>query len=277
MGALTTIAYTFKSITKVFLQSRKVSFPKCFQGADRLIIMGNGPSLRPVLDSEIDTLSHTSCMAVNFAANTPDFFKVKPALYTLADPHFFRSVDDSNVKNLLANLGQVDWKMFLFVPRQSSAAMKQLVANGSITVVGYNAVGVEGCQPLVNLLFDHKLAMPRPRNVLIPSIMIGAWLGFRNIYLAGADHSWTRGLGVADDNRVITNLPHFYQDNAHEQERVRAVYTNVHLHELFLSYHIAFKAYHEIQAWAPGHGTHIFNVTPDSFIDAFPREKFPDL
>ena len=37
---------------------------------------------------------------------------------------------------------------------------------------------------------------------LIPSIMLGIWLGYREIYLLGADHTWTKTLSVDDDNRV---------------------------------------------------------------------------
>lgn len=275
MSKVTDIASTLKSVAKVILQSRSVKFPDKFRGTDKLIIMGNGPSLRKVLDDHLDVLRDTACMAVNFAANTPDFFKVKPALYTIADPHFYQSTADENVTRLLSNLSRVDWPMYLFVPREAADNLRLLISNDSITVVGYNAVGVEGWSPLVHKFFDLRLAMPRPRNVMIPSIMIGAWLGFSNIYLAGADHSWTQGLGVAPDNRVITNLPHYYQDNAHEQSRVKAVYTHHHLHDLFLSYYIAFKAYHEIQAWAAKRNIHIYNVTPGSFIDAFTRVDFP--
>ncbi len=274
MSKAADILSTFKSVAKVILQSRSVKFPDKFRGADKLIIMGNGPSLRKVLDEQLDMLRDTPCMAVNFAANTPDFFKVKPVFYTIADPHFYRSTDDENVTGLLSNLSRVNWPMYLFVPREALGKIRSLISNDSIVVVGYNAIGVEGWNPLIHKLFDTRLAMPRPRNVLIPSIMIGAWLGFRNIYLAGADHSWTQGLGVAPDNRVITNLPHYYQDNAHEQSRVKAVYTNHRLHDLFLSYYIAFKAYHEIQAWAVKRNIHIYNVTPGSFIDAFPRVDF---
>lgn len=276
MDFATDIVSSIKSIAKVFIKSRPVTFPKQYRGAERLIILGNGPSLRDLLDNHLDELQHTPCMAVNFAANTPDFFEVRPGLYTIADPHFYRAVDDENVKRLISNFERVDWPMYMFVPREAVKKMRRLVTNDSIIILPYNAVGVEIWKPIAHMLFDSCLAMPRPRNVLIPSIMIGAWLGFRNIYLAGADHSWTQSLAVAPDNRVITNLPHYYQDNDCEQSRVKAVYSDSRLHDLFLSYYVAFKSYHEIQSWAMCRNISIFNVTPGSFIDAFPRVNFSD-
>ncbi|MDE6086039.1 MAG: hypothetical protein K2G40_06530, partial [Muribaculaceae bacterium] len=219
--------------------------------------MGNGPSLRNLLKDQLSILKSTPCMAVNFAANTPDFFEVKPRYYTIADPHFYKSASDANVNKLIENLKRVDWDLTLYVPH-GAAIIRSLLAGSRVKIVFYNAIGIEGWNSITNYAFDHKLGMPRPRNVLIPSIMLGAWMGFSNIYLAGADHSWTRTLSVAPDNRVITNLPHFYTDNEHELQRIDAVYTNHHLHDLFLSYHIAFKAYHEIQAWAIARNIHIY-------------------
>ena len=264
------IAQTIKSLGKILLQSRSMSIPTCSKDGKSLIIMGNGPSLRNLLDEHIELLKSMPTMAVNFAANTPSFFEIKPQFYTLADPHFYEATTDANVARLLENLRRVDWDMTLFVPRGASK-IKSLLAGSNISIVFYNAVGIEGYSWLTDFTFNHRLGMPRPRNVLIPSIMIGSWMGFNNIYLAGADHSWTKTLSVAPDNRVITNLPHFYNDDRQELKRIEAVYTNHHLHDLFLSYHIAFKAYHEIQAWAVKRGINIYNITPDSFIDAFER------
>ncbi|MDE7473474.1 MAG: hypothetical protein K2M68_07825 [Muribaculaceae bacterium] len=239
-----------------------------------LVIMGNGPSLNSVFDHQMDVLKRCDCMAVNFAANTERFFEVKPRYYTLADPHFFKSTDDSNITRLIDSLEAVDWAMTLFVPTEGRA-IAGLLKNSNITVATYNAVGLEGWQWFTHKAFTHQLGMPRPRNVLIPSIMLGIWLGYKEIYLTGADHSWTTSLSVDENNNVITNLPHFYADNNHEQERVKAVYAGVPLHNLFHSYYVAFKAYHEIEQWARERGAVVYNSTPGSFIDAFERRELP--
>ncbi|MDE6243997.1 MAG: hypothetical protein K2M14_08330, partial [Muribaculaceae bacterium] len=107
--------------------------------------------------------------------------------------------------------------------------------------------------------------------VLIPSIMIGIRLGFRQIILCGADHTWSRTLGVDDENRVISVQPHFYKDSASEQKRVNTEYEGYHLHDILKSLYIAFRSYHEIAAYASRRGVSIHNATPGSMIDAFPR------
>jgi len=262
------------SIAKMLLQSRRSGVNAVASQDARLVVMGNGPSLRKVLDNDMDSLRCCDCMAVNFAANTPEFFDIRPRYYTIADPHFYRAADDANVSCLIENLGRVDWPMTIFLP-SGAGDMSRRIGNRNIIVARYNAVGVEGWKWLARFAYDHELGMPRPRNVLIPSIMIGIWSGYREIYLVGADHSWTQSLSVDDNNHVITNLPHYYADNAHEQSRVKAVYADVPLHSLFLSYHIAFKAYHEIERWAKKRGVAIYNATPGSFIDAFERRGLP--
>lgn len=263
---------TLVSLAKLLLHSRHCGIVRAGEVNKRpLVIMGNGPSLRGVIDENMSSLMAGDCMAVNFAANTPEFFLVKPCYYTIADPHFYRATGDANVACLLSNFSRIDWPVTLFVPADADK-MRRLIDNEMVTVVRYNAVGVEGYRWLSRLAFNHRMGMPRPRNVLIPSVMLGIWLGYHEIYLVGADHSWTMNLSVDEENRVITNLPHYYADNGHEQERVKAVYAGVPLHSLFLSYHVAFKAYHDIAWWAREKGVCIYNSTPGSFIDAFERK-----
>lgn len=214
---------------------------------------------------------------MNFAANAPEFFSLKPQFYVLADPHFFCGhATDPNVERLWQNLGKADWPMTLYVPCPQAKIAKAALAGTPLTVKGFNLTPGEGAKALVHPLYAAGLAMPRPRNVLIPSIMIGIREGFRSIYIAGADHTWSRTLGVDDQNRVVSVQPHFYKDNAKERARVCTEYAGYHLHDILRSLYIAFRSYHQIAAWASRRGVSIYNISPGSYIDAFPRlERMP--
>lgn len=262
---------SLRAIVKMVLKSRPSGVKAINTGSRPLYIMGNGPSLRQVLDNKIGFLQENDTMAVNFAANTPEFFNIRPRYYTLADPHFFDPKGDINVLRLISNIDRIDWDMTLFVPQEAGRSVKKSIVNPQVKVCTYNAVGIEGWGWLTRIAYNNRWAMPRPRNVLIPSIMIGAWLGYKEIYLLGADHTWPLMLSVTDDNRVITNQPHFYADDDSEKQRVERVYSTIPLHAIFDSYRIAFKAYHDIARWARHRGIVIYNATPGSFIDAFPR------
>ncbi|MDE5809306.1 MAG: hypothetical protein K2H59_03370, partial [Muribaculaceae bacterium] len=225
------------------------------------------------IDKHLDILCQNDTLAVNFAANSPEFFQIKPRYYTLADPLFFEDSDAENMIALYDNLNKVDWQMTLIIPVKAPVKVK----NPNITVERFNMVGVDGARWLKHILFDSRMAMPRPRNVLIPSIMAAIWLGYKEIYLVGADHSWMKSISVDNDNHVVSIQTHFYKDSNKELGRKRDLFANVKLHEVAHSYYTAFKAYHTILDYITPKGVKIYNATPESFIDAFERRNLSYL
>lgn len=270
----TKLGQTAKSLVKIALLSRKTTLRRR-DTAGSLIIMGNGPSLRNDLENNPEALMQHDRMAVNFAANAPEFHTIRPTSYILVDPHFFSGKDDDNLRRLWLNLSQVSWSMTLIVPSGKNTVIPQaILENGNIIVEKINCVGAEGFEWLENMVFGHRLGMPRPRNVLIPAIMAGMWMGYKDIYLAGADHSWMKTISVDEQNRVISVQPHFYKDDEKEQKRVDTTYAGYRLHEIIHSFYVAFNSYHHIARWARRRRQNIYNATPGSFIDAFPRKSY---
>ncbi len=274
--SLKTAADTAMSIAKIALLSGKhVTVPRADAGA-RMVILGNGPSLNETIAQSSDFLMQHHRLAVNFAANAPAFTTLQPTHYVLADPHFFHAINEPNVARLWLALSQVDWAMNLFVPVNVSLPPDVagiIAGNACLRLHRYNLTPVEGAEWLENWAFKHLLGMPRPRNVLIPSIMIAIACGYRTIYIAGADHSWTRTLSVDDENNVVSIQPHFYKEDEKEVQRVNTEYMQYPLHQILYSFYVAFRSYHTIARYAGHLGVDIFNITPGSFIDAFPRKK----
>lgn len=262
------------SIAKVGLLSRGASRSSEEGKGRELVILGNGPSLRNTLDEEFEWLMAQDMMAVNFAALSPEFFRLRPKYYILADGHFFNSLQkDSNVRKLWDILGNVTWQMTMLIPSNVKHLVKPLLMNApGIKVRYFNLTPIEGFSWLNHLLFSAGLGMPRPRNVMIPAIMEGIRLGYKKIYLCGADHSWTKTLDVDKENFVISIQPHFYEDNEEEHKRVRETYKGLHLHDVLGSMTIAFHSYWEIANYAKKKNIEIINATPGSMIDAFPRK-----
>ncbi len=265
---------TIKSCVKqVVEKSAKIN--PANSATNQLIILGNGPSLRTNLDNDLDLLRSADTLAVNFAANTPEFSEIQPTYYLLADPHFFdKAGEDPNVGRLIENLNSITFPMTLFVPAGARKA-DSYFHNHNLTVKHFSFTAVEGYTWFENAMMNSHRGMPRPRNVLIPSIMVGIWLGYKEIYLLGADHSWLKTLSVNDRNEVVSIQPHFYKEDSREQQRVNEVYVNRQLHEVLESMMIAFKSYHRIREYADRCGTQIFNSTPGSMIDAFERASLP--
>jgi hypothetical protein len=271
---LSLLTASIASLLKVMLLSKRVASSRPVDKSRRVIVLGNGPSLRTTIADHRDFLMSHDRIAVNFAANAPEFFELQPTGYVLADPHFFDGIStDPNVAKLWDNIRSTRWPMTLFLPANRKEFVKEMRLSDTpnLTISYYNLTPVEGCKSLSHRLFHYGLGMPRPRNVLIPSIMLAISEGYGTIYIAGADHSWTRTLWVDEDNRVVSIQPHFYQDNEEEKKRVATEYHNYPLHQILQSLYIAFRSYFDIADYAKTKGIDILNITPNSFIDAFPR------
>ncbi|MDE6703575.1 MAG: hypothetical protein K2K00_07855 [Muribaculaceae bacterium] len=267
-----------KGVVKIILQSRPTHTEKAVDAEKPLIILANGPSLRQTIDEYGVVLKEFPTLAVNFAANTPEFRSIKPNYYVLADPHFFKASYQPNIKLLWENIGKVDWEMRLFIDRRYLKTFRTSVKLPEcVKLDAFNAVGVEGFGGFEKIAYSKGLAMPRPRNVLIPSIMIGIALGYKNIYLCGADHSWMRDLHVTDENEVVSGMNHFYKDDNKEIERSRNEYRSYRLHQIIQSFYTAFLSYHKIRRFADSRNIKIFNSTPGSYIDAFERRALGEI
>lgn len=244
---------------------------------DTIIIMGNGPSLRTAMEEHRDVLMAHPRLAVNLSALTPDFLELRPQYYILADIAFFLKDKTGKVPQLWEALRAVTWDMTLFLPTSARKMeeVKQLPAN--VTVKYYNLTPAEGFRSLMYPIYKSGMAMPRPRNVLIPSIMSAMREGFKRIVLIGADHNWSKTLWVTDRNRVVSVQPHFYKDDDAELRRAEEIFKNVHIHEVYENYAIAFRSYFEVKWYAEREGVEILNATPGSFIDAFPRISLAEI
>lgn len=274
-GFFGAVGNTLKSCCRLALQGSVATLKGEPRDGRPLIILGNGPSLRKNLKEDMELLKRADTLAVNFAANSAEFFELQPNYYLLADPHFFeKALTDQNVAKLIANLNKIEFPMTLFIPAKARAK-QSLFNNPNLTIATFNFVAVEGFEWFENKMFDKGLGMPRPRNVMIPSIMTGIRLGYDRIYLLGADHSWLQTLSVNERNEVVSIQPHFYKEDAKEEARVKQEYVRHPLHQVLESMMIAFRSYHRIQRYAEARGIKILNATPKSMIDAFPRAALP--
>jgi len=261
---------TLGSIIKVLLLSRRVTKPNANVPFKEIVILGNGPSLKPLIEQHRDFLKKKALLAVNYAVLSDYYTELRPEFYLIADPAFF-SQQEHRDRFLDALTSKTNWKLKLYISmeaRRTNAWKEKLKSNHYIEVCYFNMTPVEGFRCFTHWMYKKGLGMPRPRNVLIPSIMTVLRMPFDTIYLAGADHSWLKEIWVDDDNVVMEDLNHFYDKNGSKR-----YVSDKHLHDLLLSMYIAFKSYHIIREYAKTLGKEIYNVTERSYIDAFERKK----
>ena len=268
---------TFLSMVKILLQSKwSTRFPSQFSNLDELLILANGPSLNKTIEDGNDFLKGKTLLAVNFFVNSPRFTELRPELYLIADPLFWLVPEKR--QQLFGGLAEkTTWPMTLFIPRRAlkNKEWKPLLGgNAQIKIVVYNTTPIEGFQGFCNWVFHKGWGVPRPHNVLIPSIAVGLRLQFKKIYLTGADHSWLPEIRVTDDNVVLMHQKHFYDQGTSKADTVKQEnLQSAHIYTILYHMYVSFKSYHILEAYAQWLGKEIINITPGSYIDAFRRMK----
>ncbi|RME94462.1 MAG: hypothetical protein D6772_14585 [Bacteroidetes bacterium] len=241
-----------------------------------LHILANGPSLKKLTVGELQG----DKLALNLFASTHAYLLAKPAHYVLLSPAFWPSGPEQqagkpHLQTLRDIVEKTTWPMVLYVPRKSGGFIPEKVkGNTNVHIQYYADTPVEGFAGICHRFYDWQLGMPRPHNVLIPSIMIGIWAGYKSIQLHGVDHSWLPLLHVDEHNNALLEQRHFYDAGktraqpmpiAGNDERRRK------LHEILEKFQLIFRAYHTIEAYAKSRDVRIINCTKGSFIDAFER------
>ncbi|MCF8372132.1 MAG: DUF115 domain-containing protein [Bacteroidales bacterium] len=246
------------------------------------IILGNGPSLNRSITDNPEFLKGKKLICVNDFPKTDLYEKIKPEIFVTTAPEFWlenikQMYKDNGRKIFEAIASKTTWKIRFYIPAQAKnykAWQEILATNTNVSIHYFNNTPVEGFRWFRNLFFKWNLGMTRPHNVAIPSIMISLNLGFKEIYLFGVDHSWIPEISVDDNNRVLVNQKHFY-DEGKTKGLPMGVTTegkgDKKLHEVLQKFLHTFEGYFTIRDYAESIHAKIFNCTPGSFIDAFER------
>ncbi|MCK9280017.1 MAG: hypothetical protein M0P71_05315 [Melioribacteraceae bacterium] len=250
---------------------------------ESIVILGNGPSLKNTLSENLDfiTSSDKKRMAVNMFCNSDSYTTIKPEYYILNAPEFFRNVVTEMWEEMrwrvFQNLKEkTNWEMTLLVPAvaaKSENFKKFSNEQTKIKIVYYNTTPAEGFTSLIQLLFKSNLGMPRPHNVLVPSIFLSLNMGFKEIFLVGADHSWHEDIKVDETNKTTVNHEHFYDAGKVTMPMYKLDGEEYRIHDIFRKLHLAFKGYFIIKDYAEELNAKIFNASVRSYIDAFPKTK----
>ncbi len=266
-------------LSELFFSSRASArdikqLQKCSKD-EACIILGNGPSLKDILSDYHDCLKKFETVAVNLFCSLDEFWIIKPKYYVLTDPAFFdERTKDKRILEIQAKvqegLSLVSWEMILFLPainRRSSLVKR--IKNDFIRICFYNLTPIDGFLPLQYWLFKRNLGMPIAMNVLCASIFLMNNIGYKKIYLLGADHSWLESFYINENNELILGDKHFYGN--------QAVHTNEKLSAWLHNLSVGFRSHERLAKYAYYLGHEVINLTKDSYIDAYPRKELLEI
>lgn len=267
---------TLRSLLTVALYSsfsahRRIRAIAKTNAARRCLVLGNGPSLNDFLAAHDNHFPDLDLVAVNLFCTTPAFRTLRPRHYVLRDPGFFTKTDDERLnriqRDFFEHLRHVDWPMNLFVPgdEKMNNIPQDITANPNIRFLKYNATNVLGLPSVSHCLYRHDLGMPRPVNVLCAAICLMINLDYREIYLAGADHSWLKDFSIDDENNLILHDKHFYGN-----ENINRIGG---LDRWLLTQYTCFNSHVRIRQYADSRQAKVYNATQGSLIDAYERKQ----
>ncbi len=285
---------TITSIAKILIKS-KFNLKQHEIIDKKVIIIGNGPSAKDLLQNIEFQESKTPKLCVNMFASTEYFEKLKPKYYLVSDHAFLDFSEDTFLDaNQLPRLKHqpgflqiqklinaawnaifsANWEMILYVPQiyQNTFIVKKALSTG-IKIQFYNYTVVKGFNWFENFVYRNKLGSPQSQNVINSCIFQAINSNFEEIYLIGVDNNFHLNMIVDNQNNLIHIDDHFYHIEKKETPQLHADGTPVRMHEFFLSLHKAFFAHHRLQQYALHRNVKVYNTTKGSFIDAYPRKE----
>lgn len=280
-------ALTLASLIKwAVLPSTKFELLNQFEGEFWVLV--NGPSLTKSIESGGDVWKERNTLCVNNFALSELYPRIQPKFYLLHDPFFFVDLDQLKPPSLRedilamfqAIIHHTSWPMYLLIPYQYKKNIEkyrpELLNAENVKLVYYNYVVMDGWPKVIYPFYRRGKGMVQSQNVGVAALFLGLIMGFKKIYLLGADHSWHKTIYVNQKNLVVVREEHFYDKDEgkeivmYQDPQEKIPFT---MAELFLAWHKVFKGYQNIAKLAQTFDAKIYNATPHSFIDAFERTK----
>lgn len=225
----------------------------------RCFILATGPSIK---EQNLDGLENESCISVSNFFVHPLFHKIKPHYHVFAGWHPPITPEQMGEwwADATSHFKETSLNVFIHARNKN---IKERFSVFSQQPVYYYLDG--GDFPI-----DFTKAIPPVQTVVHIAIYLAMYLGFKEIYLLGCDHSWLLHYGTSQ---------HFYKEEEHSFTRNNySEWSEVKdIGYEFKTYADLWNIYRKIRFEAQKENCKIFNATPQSILDVFPRVNFSEV
>jgi hypothetical protein len=271
---------TSLALIKILILSKWNVQVKISRRKNSAVILGNGPSFNQLYNQHKNFLTGKDIFCVNLFPTTRYFEDIKPIYFIVCAPEFwldgieeiYKQTKES-ILNALSN--KVNWDLTLLIPFSSKIDedwQRRLKYNTQIQIMYFNETGIEGWDKIIFWLWKKGLGMPRPHNIIIPAIFNAINLWYKEIFLWGVDQNQIKEVSVDKNNTALLSQRHFYDHDSANPDHMRKMGKGKRkIHEILHKFMITFAAYHELRKYADTRDVRIYNMSPDSLIDAFER------
>lgn len=226
-------------------------------------VLMNGPTLKQSIHL-VDKFPGKVLMVNSAILHLETFGNVKPDYYCLADPGYFKSTDGLGVKTWNC-LNHYKAPLELFVPNFAKNKFK--LENSNIQVRHVVAVPVPNGKCKYEILRKNTGA-PAFQGVVVMGIYVALQLGFKKIYLHGAEQKDKKRF-VNGQNEVCVKDIHVYDGNPIIVNLTKECGLHM-LDECYAGVNL-YKNLYLLKDYSAICAAEIINMSTDSMIDCFER------
>ncbi|MBU6390089.1 hypothetical protein KGQ31_00915 [Patescibacteria group bacterium] len=243
-----------------YFRDRKALWPnralKNTAAGKRCFILATGPSINKM---NLKQLKGELCVSVSNFFLHPDFAIIKPEYHIFPGAH--SPITDEQYKLWFEDAGKkMPAGQKVFVALTDKPIIDKYKLFQKQQVFYYFTTMRRGPVRKIELTRQLPAIQTSPHIAMF----IALYLGVKEINLLGVDHDWILHIG---DTR------HFYDEK--ESILTRQGYNEWHspLEVTLKSYLNLWQVYRSIKQYADGRGVKIYNATPGSLLDVFPRRN----
>lgn len=250
---------------KTYLKSAgRKALPMQAARKEPIHILMNGPSLN-------DTIYYVKkepgkVLMCNHALNSMQAMKtdIRPDYYCFVDP-IFADLSIQGSFDLYNTLQSYAYNLEVYSDRDILEKLK--ITNHMIKThsIYYNPCpdyrGIKECR-----ILQKNMSSFRWQNVAIAALYVAIQLGYKKIYLHGADFTFFINIKISSENTCVMRDEHFYGNK-------EVAWNSFNMKTLSNAFYIMYRELYKIRDYANDLGVSIINMSPKSMIDCF--ERFP--
>lgn len=236
----------------------------------RCFILASGPSIK---EQDLTVLENEFCIAVSQFFLHPDIATIKPQYHCFAPQH--SPFDDSTSKIIFDNYSKCykfPVKCFIGTSSYNYSYSTFLERNPQYNIdasyINYEAAPDLDEHNYTNSeIWDITKRPFGLMTVVYEAIQVANYMGFTEIYLLGVDHDYI--------NDLQRDGHHFYAESQSYSDKEHL--SEISLERWFLIYHTRWKQYRLMRIYLDSIGVKVFNATPKSMLDVFPKVNLEDI
>ncbi len=229
------------------LVRRNDAFKNIHDG-ERCFILGTGPSLNTLAESQVDRLKSEVVFGVNSLYKSDVGAALEPRYYTLLDSFYWEVEKWNGIYAEVASQYASNPPIFITGTGAQHFVDNLVLSKPSIYLYFKK-------YPTTKMSAEITENLYATMNCVSTSILVAIYMGFKEIYLLGCDYNAFCNAGVG----------HCYDD----KEELKDSPYNLAFYLKF--YWITTEFHYLVAKLANNSGVKIVNLTPGSLLDAYPR------